>query len=197
MKELDLSERRKKPLLDSTAKLITAARKLADLERTLLPQALLKIALPQMELRSGQEVVYRALRVLLMNRELTSIEAIFVLTNIKRIDWMHAWFPETIQGHWRIAEEALAAKKSAHNHQALLDVLADRHKKLKNAGNQEDYWKAVVLLFERRTLSREEAHAILVDSGFVVEAEKYLPVESARLSSGQAGGDIDDGWRYD
>ena len=183
--------------VDATREFLLAVTTLALKEGQSIPQAVLVVAYPYMEFYSGQNTVKRALKWSLENKQLSNGDAITIMKLLKRTDWIYEWFPEAIPEHVRLADAATAAKKQAHNQAALFEYLREQLPASRAHSDSSFYWRAVILLLERRTISREDARKLLQDSGFLDIADQYIPVEEQKREVGQASGEVDDRWRYD
>jgi hypothetical protein len=116
---------------------------------------------------------------------------------LKRVDWIYEWFPEAIPEHVRLADMATAAKRSAKSQDGLFQYLRGHLPEARAHNDQSYFWRAIILLVERRTISKEDARELLRNSGYSEIADKYIPAAEQKQDSGRASGEVDDWWRYD
>ena len=183
--------------VEATRQFLLAVTKLALQEGKSIPQAILIVAYPYMEFYSGQNTVKRALKWALENNQIAREDAIKVLGLLKRVDWIYEWFPEAIPEHVRLADMATAAKRTAKNQDGLFQYLRGHLPEARARKDQSYFWRAIILLVERRTISKEDARELLRNSGYSEIADKYIPAAEQKQDSGQASGEVDDWWRYD
>lgn len=182
---------------EETRQFLLALTELAIQEVKSIPQAFLLVAQPHMEFYSGQNTVKRAFRWMLQNNQISRDEAIKVLKRLKRVDWIYEWFPEAIPEHVRLADMATAAKRTARSQDGLFLYLRGHLPEARAHDDPSYFWRAIILLVERRTISKEDARKLLQESGFSDIADQYIPVAEQKHDSGQASGEVDDWWRYD
>jgi hypothetical protein len=60
---------------------------------------------------------------------------------------------------------------------------------------RDAYWRAVVFLLHRKSLTGAEARFLLVRGDFMHQADTYAPIVREEVVTGEADAGIDDWWR--
>lgn len=195
--EVDPQKALQDELRERDREFLTAVVKTVTENNISVPQAVLSTAMPHMEFYSGQNTVRRCLLLLMEKNQLQRSDAIELVKRLKRDDWLYEWFPEAIPEQVRVADAATEAKRVAGSQNGLLRFLNDRVLELPSHSDPSHFWRAILILLDRRTISRNDAREFLLKGGFNREADQYIPLEQPKRDAGQASGEVDDWWRYD
>jgi hypothetical protein len=127
--------------------------------------------------------------------DLSEAQLIAILKNLGLRDWLREWFPNEIPLFERMAHSALSIKRAAHSQQAMVEHLIALGEELPTEVIRDAYWRAVVFLLHRKSLTGAEARFLLVRGDFMHQADTYAPIVREEVVTGEADAGIDDWWR--
>ena len=115
---------------------------------------------------------------------LSEDQLIRVIKGLRRRDWLREWFPSQIPRFEQVAQTALVVKRTAHTQQAMVEHLIDLAEELPTEVIRDAYWRAVVYLLHRKSLTRPEARFLLLRAGFMQQADSYAPIVHEEIVTG-------------
>lgn len=143
----------------------------------------------------GAGAVREGLRGLRRAGDLSEAQLIAILKSLGLRDWLREWFPNEIPLFERMAHSALSVKRAAHSQQAMVEHLIALGEELPTEVIRDAYWRAVVFLLHRKSLTGAEARFLLVRGDFMHQADTYAPIVREEVVTGEADAGIDDWWR--